>query len=399
VPLTDPYYKKTVEYKHEDKTLKFNLSQDLFSSQTIDHGTSRLLRTFIFEKVNKYKKVLDLGCGVGPIGITLKAICPDAEIHMVDRDALALRYSRDNAKLNNFSEGIKVYGSLGYNSVTDTDFDLIVSNIPAKVGEEALTHIIKDAQNHLVKDGRVVIVVVDAINEFIKTSLESDDNIEILYQKSWPGHHVYHFSFISNENNKIDTDKDKFYRQDNSFEYKGREIILKTSHNLPEFDQLSFDTKRTLSYLKKIKGNPTNFIVFNPGQGYIPLAITRQFLAKNITLIDRDLLALKTSKENLIRYDYPEESITTKHQIDLEVNDKEADLVIGLIPEKQNVDLYQMYLEQINSNLKKDGQTLLASSSTVITRIEDIVSKMDSFNVVYRERHKGRSILLLKKVH
>lgn len=397
MPIIDPYYKKTVEYKQGDKTLHFNLSQALFSSQTIDHGTQRLLRTFIFEKINKYKKVLDLGCGVGPIGITLKSIYPEAEIQMVDRDALALKYSQDNAKLNNLSDGITFYGSLGYDAVIDTDFDLIVSNIPAKVGEAALTHIIKDAQNYLVKNGKVVIVVVDAINGYIKESLESDDNIEILYQKSWPGHHVYHYKFISN-GRKQGLDEEKFYRQDNTFLYKGRELTIKTSHNLAEFDQLSFGTKMIISYLKNIKNNPKSFLIFNPGQGYIPLAVTQQFISENITLIDRDLLSLQTTNENLLRYNFPEDKITLKHQADLKLDKGTFDLAIGLIPEKQNLEVYQLYLNQINNNLKLEGQALLSSSSTVITRLEDLVSKSNFFNVIYRERHKGHSLIQLKKV-
>jgi len=396
--MTDPFYKKTVEYKHEDIILQFKLSQDLFSSQTIDHGTARLLRTFIFEKINKYKKVLDLGCGVGPIGITLKAICPSAKVQMVDRDALAIKYTEDNAKLNNLETGINVYGSLGYDSVSDTDFDLIVSNIPAKVGEAALEHMIKDAQNYLVKDGKVVIVVVDAINDFIKSSLETDENVEVLYHRSWPGHHVYHYKFISSKDKTIHSNDEKFYRQDNSFEYKGREIILKTSHNLTEFDQLSFGTKMIISYLKKIKDNPRNFLIFNPGQGYIPLAITRQFSTDNITLVDRDLLALKTTNENLIRYDYPEEKISLNHQIDIKTQNKTFDIVIGMVPEKESLEVYQMYLEQINDSLKQGGQALLSSSSTIITRLEDLITKLHSFNVIYREKHKGQSLLLIKKV-
>lgn len=404
MPITDPYYKKTTTYKHLAKTLQFKLSQSLFSSQTIDHGTQRLLRTFIFQKINKYNKVLDLGCGVGPIGITLKSAYPKAEIHMVDRDALALEYSKANAKLNNLEEGLKVYGSLGYDSVIDTDFDLIVSNIPAKIGEVALSHIIKDANNHLTKEGRVVIVVVDAINDFIKQTLESDENIEITYHHSWPSHHVYHYKFLSQEkvgkNKSSDSafNNGEFNKQENSFEYKGREIILKTSHNLPEFDQLSFDSKRTISYLKKIKGNPENIMVINPGQGYVPLALTRQFRIQNLTLADRDLLALKTTEENLLRYDFDKDSLTISHQVGLKTIDHEVDLIIGMIPEKQNVEVYQMYINQIKDRLKTNGQILLASSSTIISRIQDMISKDKSLNVIYRERHQGRSLLLLKKV-
>ena len=72
--LVQLYYKKTIKYKYQNIDFKFLVSQNLFSSQKIDNGTNRLLRTLTFQNVNKFNKVLDLGCGYGPIGIILKKI-------------------------------------------------------------------------------------------------------------------------------------------------------------------------------------------------------------------------------------------------------------------------------------------------------------------------------------
>src|SRR5579883_1631240 len=108
----DPYYKKTVKYKLDTFNFQFKVSQDLFSSLEVDHGTQRLLRTLLFEHINQYKKVLDVGCGYGPIGIIMKKLCPEVEVHMVDRDALAVAYAKENAKLNGVSESTYCYGSL-----------------------------------------------------------------------------------------------------------------------------------------------------------------------------------------------------------------------------------------------------------------------------------------------
>ena len=141
---TDPYYKKQIPLNYQGKNLVFRTSQVLFSSHDIDVGTKHLLRTLTLENSYEFKKALDLGCGYGPIGIALKSISPDSFVHMVDRDALALDYSQQNMQLNNLND-IKIYGSLGYDNIVDTDFDLIVSNIPAKVGEPVLEHMLLDA--------------------------------------------------------------------------------------------------------------------------------------------------------------------------------------------------------------------------------------------------------------
>lgn len=399
---TGPFYKKTITYKYGDKTLSFRVSQDLFSSQNIDHGTQRLLRSLLYEKVNSYKKALDMGCGYGPIGVALKATCPTAEVHMTDRDALAIEYSRENAELNKVGP-VKTYGSLGYDNIPDKDFDLIVSNIPAKVGEPILRHMIKDAQDHLVENGRVVIVVIDAIADFIDKELTTDKNIKILFKRSWPGHHVYHYSFNSKRSEKSSLDQTafnvgEFYRQKNEFNYKNQNYQLVANHNLPEFDQLSYDTQLLLSNLRKIKGNLDEILCFNPGQGYIPLALTGEFSPSHISLVDRDLLALKTTHHNLIKNGFPEKNIDIKHRVGLKIS-KKVNAVIGIVPEKQNLKVYQMVINQISSGLKSNAYVLLGSSSTVITRLQDLLSKRKTFKTLLRDKKRGRSILLIRKTN
>jgi len=162
--IFDAYFKKDVTYNYRGENLKFHVSQSLFSSHDIDLGTKRLLRTIETEGLNKYDKVLDLGCGYGPIGISLKSFYEPSIVHMVDRDALALEFSKQNVELNNLSD-IKIYGSLGYDDVTEKDFDFIVSNIPAKVGEPVLSHILEDARFYLRPRGKVAVVVIDAIGD------------------------------------------------------------------------------------------------------------------------------------------------------------------------------------------------------------------------------------------
>lgn len=68
----DAYLKKDISYNYRGKELKFYVSQALFSSHSIDLGTNHLLKTLTSEGFNKYNKVLDLGCGYGPIGNSLK---------------------------------------------------------------------------------------------------------------------------------------------------------------------------------------------------------------------------------------------------------------------------------------------------------------------------------------
>lgn len=400
--IIDAYYKKTIEYRNGDINLSFLASQELFSSQCVDIGTQRLLRTLLFEKICTYRKVLDLGCGYGPIGIFLKKINPNCELHMVDRDALALVFAQENSVRNNVDDNVLVYGSLGYDNVTDCDFDLIVSNIPAKVGEHVLTHMLKDARQHLSKNGIVVVVVVDAISEYVNSQLTSDETISIVYHHSWPGHHVYHYRFNREEKpiQRIQNtafERGEYSRQEVKFMFNTKEYVINTTFHLAEFDNLNHDTSYLLSKLHLLKSGINNLIVLNPGQGYIPLATTKYFNLNSLVLIDRDLQALKVSKENLICNKYPEESITMYHQVGIDMDFYNSQGILGVVPEQQNLEVYELLLQQSSALLNVGGQLMLCSSSSVITRILDLNSKHTHFILRQREKKNGRSVVLLEK--
>jgi 16S rRNA (guanine1207-N2)-methyltransferase len=108
--LEDAYYKKTVVFNAWKQSLKFRVSQELFSSHDIDAGTKLLLRTVVEADYPKPGSILDMGCGYGPLGLTLGSLYRDASVHMVDKDALALNYSRQNAELNG-QDGVNIYAS------------------------------------------------------------------------------------------------------------------------------------------------------------------------------------------------------------------------------------------------------------------------------------------------
>lgn len=399
--IIDSYYKKTVLYTFEGNTYAFKVSQDLFSSLEVDHGTQRLLRTFLFEKIDSFTKVLDLGCGYGPIGIVLKKICPEAQVHMTDRDALAIAYAKANAELNGVADNTFCYGSLGYDNIKDTDFDLIVSNIPAKVGEHVLTHMIKDAKSHLVKTGRVIIVVIDAINDYINKELTSDETIKILYHKAWPGHHVYHYTFTDEAYNDTQVrsafERGEYARQKNMFIFQGKQLTLETTFHLPEYDQLSYDSNLLLSQLSTITKKLSTIIVFNPGQGYVPLAVMKQYAPQKLFLVDRDLQALTVSQKNLLSNGYPKEIIEIYHQVGLAIAQTNIDAVIGVLPKKQELAVYDMLIDQAYTILKPEGYLILSSSSTVITRIQSIAAKKSRFKILERVKDKGRSLIMLQK--
>src|SRR5260221_11717214 len=130
----DVYFKKEISYLFKSQEFKFEVAETLFSTFNIDHGTDILIRSIILKNP---KSILDIGCGYGPLGIILAKTDPQAEVTMVDRDLLAVAYTKQNIKKNNVINAIAI-GSLGVEEVKNKTFDLIVSNIPAKIGDKAI---------------------------------------------------------------------------------------------------------------------------------------------------------------------------------------------------------------------------------------------------------------------
>jgi 16S rRNA G1207 methylase RsmC len=401
--ISDIYYKKTIEYGYRGNRLYFKVPQSLFSSQDIDIGTRHLLDTLSNERIDVYNKVLDLGCGYGPIGISLKSFYKQGTVHMVDKDSLALDFSKQNVKLNK-QEGIKIYGSLGYDDVSDLGFDLIVSNIPAKVGEPVLSSMVEDAKFYLSPKGRVAIVVIDSIGDYVTNVLKENKNINVTFYKRWAGHLVFHYQFINDEfiNSKPKVgafEKGIYNRGQKNIYIKGSKVSIDTAYGLPEFDTLSFETEMLINKLVELKYvKISRALIFNPGQGYIPSALFKYCETNEIVLADRDLEALRVSRKNLISNGFDSNRIFLYHDADFsQLDDGTFDLILGVLRDKEEFKINFMNIEMLSKFLSKNGSIILASSSTHITRVEKFIRKNKFLNVIGRQKSKGKSVLLLRK--
>ncbi len=183
----DVYFKKEIVYPFKGQEFKFDVAETLFSTFAIDHGTDVLIRAIVS---NNPKSILDIGCGYGPLGIILAKSNPQAEIIMVDRDLLAVRYTEYNIEKNKVTNAT-AKGSLGTEEIKDKTFDLIVSNIPAKIRDEAIAEeFIVKPYGLLNPGGEYWIVVVSALNRLVPRVC-AENNIKISKIRKRSGHTVY----------------------------------------------------------------------------------------------------------------------------------------------------------------------------------------------------------------
>lgn len=149
--------------------LVFHSTWGLFSPRRIDDGTRMLVAK---AEVGSGDVTLDLGCGYGSIGLAVAALAPAGKVHMVDKDFVALEYAAKNASLNGLTN-VEIYPSNAFSAVpADVGFDNIMANLPANVGKELLTIILRDARAHLKRGGRLYVVTIAGVRRFIRRNFE-----------------------------------------------------------------------------------------------------------------------------------------------------------------------------------------------------------------------------------
>jgi len=158
--------------KIKEKTYKFLTDNGVFSKKGLDFGTRTLLETI--ENING--KVLDFGCGYGPIGIYISKTY-NTEVHMIDVNRRSLELARRNAYLNHVN--VQIYESDIYSNVQDK-FDFIISNPPIRVGKKILYQILFEAKNYLNENGELWIVVnKDQGAKSLVKDLEKEYKVEV----------------------------------------------------------------------------------------------------------------------------------------------------------------------------------------------------------------------------
>jgi 16S rRNA G1207 methylase RsmC len=168
-PLTS--LRKDIEFTDFlcNQSLKFRSTWGIFSPRQIDDGT-RLLMKYL--KIKPEDDCFDLGCGYGAIGITMAKLAPQGKTLMVDKDFMAVEYANKNATLNKANNASAMLSN-GFQHINHNQrFDIIASNVPAKVGKEMMTLLLNDALHHLKPGGEIYLVTINGLRQYMKRNLK-----------------------------------------------------------------------------------------------------------------------------------------------------------------------------------------------------------------------------------
>ncbi|EXJ23810.1 Ribosomal RNA small subunit methyltransferase C [Alkalibacterium sp. AK22] len=164
--MTDHYYtskpsakkdEKEISAKLRGQALSFTTDAGVFSRDRVDFG-SEVMINVIDDRIFPNPHVLDVGCGYGPVGLSLAKSNPKLKVDMIDVNERAIELARKNAQ-RNAVKNVSVFLSSVYDNVDKTNYGAVISNPPIRAGKQTVHQIIIEAKEHLADKGVLVIVI------------------------------------------------------------------------------------------------------------------------------------------------------------------------------------------------------------------------------------------------
>ncbi|ARD48160.1 class I SAM-dependent methyltransferase [Sporosarcina sp. P33] len=139
-----------------NRVLSFTTDAGVFSKGSIDEGSKLLAETFKEPSIGG--DFLEIGCGYGPIALSIAMDFSDRTVHMVDVNERALSLSEKNAQHNGI-RNVRIYESSGVDSVEQEGFAAIITNPPIRAGKQTVFSFYEGAYEKLEPGGELWVVI------------------------------------------------------------------------------------------------------------------------------------------------------------------------------------------------------------------------------------------------
>lgn len=380
---------KIVPLRFSGIDLKFQTTHALFSYHHIDDGTMLLLKTLAQAKSLPRGRILDAGCGYGPLAVTLKKAWPEAEVSARDRLVLAAEFTADNARLNGVS--LDVAPELLLDDTTG-GWDLIVSNLPAKAGDPVLRDFVPRSLSLLAPGGLVAVVIVETLAPWFATCLE-DAQAQVVHTEAGPGYRVFHYRRGSATTTVGEPAFPGAYQRSSvAWSTQAGAFQQKTFFGLPSFDTLDYRTQVSLPLVDRMT-LAGDVLVWEPVQGYLATWADRVLAPSAcLHLAGNDLLGLKAASANVERRTPVVHPVSSLSGLDLGPGSLGAALV--QIHSEPEVPWADEVLDRLRYVLAPGAPVLVNGSSTDLTRF---LAQHQGLRVLRDERTKGWRAVLLER--
>lgn len=180
-----PHDVRQLEVDFQGQAFAFETDAGVFSRDGFDFGSDLLLTTLL---PHLKGRILDLGCGWGPVGVIAGKLKPGLDIVMTDINTRATDLARRNLARNGVRA--QVHTGDGLEAVSGK-FDWILLNPPIRAGKQTVYALYRESARHLTENGALAIVIRKqqgalSTREYLATLFEE---MALLARKK--GYHIY----------------------------------------------------------------------------------------------------------------------------------------------------------------------------------------------------------------
>jgi len=145
---------RDLRFLYRGSVLHFQVDQGIFASHGLDPGTALLIESMA---PSPNDRILDLGCGWGPIGVAAAKAAPEGHVVLTDVNRRAIQIARRNLHRNDVANAEVRAGAL-FAPVEGERFDLIATNPPYHIGRPEILRLLAEAPAHLTETGSLLLV-------------------------------------------------------------------------------------------------------------------------------------------------------------------------------------------------------------------------------------------------
>jgi 16S rRNA (guanine1207-N2)-methyltransferase len=390
--LQSHWFKKEVSLSWEGSHLTLAVAQELFSSHVVDAGSLLLLRSLDPESFADTGTCVDFGCGYGVLGLAFKSVKPGWDVSLIDRDALAVEFSEWNAQRLDID--VTCAGGLDVGGI-EGPLDLVLWNVPGKAGADVLRRLTTQILDRLAVGGMLVLVVVHPLARDLEEVAVARSDIEIVHESAGPEHTIFHMKRASGEplEGVVDAfaagafDREEVDVDTGLLEYRFLPVI-----GLPQYDGPDISTILLTDGIETAARTTTNSaLCISPGQGHVPIYMRQRWPDVTITLVDRDLLALRASTRSI------GEAMTVFAAADVDVGGNSFDLVTSSLTNQIRPPVMQHQLQRMIEITGAGSHVAIGGGSTEVSRFIALARKHPELRLRNRDKRKGFSAAVFER--
>jgi len=147
---------RLIKLEIDGRVINFKTDNGVFSKSKIDEGSLAFLKVLV--PLHLTGKILDLGCGYGPIGLTIAITSSQARVDLADINTRALALCEENAQTLGLSQRVTCLQSDIYENI-EGPYDSIVVNPPIRAGKSITYAMYEGALQRLIDGGSLFVVI------------------------------------------------------------------------------------------------------------------------------------------------------------------------------------------------------------------------------------------------